>query len=262
MPATPVTAATAHLLDGRVVLVTGAGRGAGVGIARRLADHGASVAVNYAASREGADALVAEIRAAGGTAAAFGADVRDPASVAAMVDDIERTLGRLDAVVNNAIAGDQQKDFDEATLAHYDRMYDFAVRAVVTTTQAALPAFERAGGGRIVNVVSELWNSSPAGWSPYTAAKGAMVGLSRSLSAELAPRGVTVNMVAPGWMIADAADEASEGSRSYTRELPLGQRPHPEDIGDVIAFYLSELAAGVTGAYLLVNGGKYTQTGV
>ncbi|MCT9820965.1 SDR family oxidoreductase [Microbacterium sp. W1N] len=262
MPPRDVTAATSTLLTGKVVLVTGAGRGAGVGMARRLAAHGATVAVNYAASRAGADALVDEIRSAGGTASAFAADVLDPAAVDGLIAAVEAEFGRLDAVVNNAIAGDQQKDFDQATTAHFDRMYDFAVRAVVHTATAALPAFDRAGGGRIVNIVSELWNDAPAGWSPYAAAKGAMVGLSRSLSAELAPRGVTVNMVAPGWMIADAADEASEGSRSYTAGLPLGQRPYPEDIGDVIAFYLSDLAAGVTGAYLLVNGGRITQAGL
>jgi len=252
---------TTSLLDDRVVLITGAGRGAGAGMARRLAARGARVAINYAASGAAAAAVVAEIREAGGVASAFRADVLDADAVAGMIAAVETEFGRVDAVVNNAVAGDQQVDFDDATPAHFTQMLDYACRAVVNTTKAALPAFGRAGGGRIVNVVSDFWNEAPGGWSPYVAAKGAMVGLSRSLASELGPRGVTVNMVAPGWMIADAADEASADSVAFAQTLPLRRRARPEDVGDVIAFYVSDLAGAVTGAYVLVDGGRLTPTG-
>ena len=158
-------------------------------MARRLAAHGAVVAVNYAASREGAEAVVAQIRESGGIASAYRADVLDDDEVAAMIAAIEVDHGRLDAVVNNAVAGDQQVAFDDADLAHFSRMYDYAVRAVVVTTQAALPAFARAGGGTHRQRRLGPLERSPGRLVAVLAAKGAMVGLSRSSPRSSAARG-------------------------------------------------------------------------
>lgn len=250
------------LLEGKVALVTGGGRGIGAAICRVLARHGATVAVNYSQSAEKAEKVVAEITAAGGTAAAFGADVRDAAAVQAMVDAVVARFGRLDAVVNNAIAGRQNGSLTDATPEDYSNAFDFGCQAVLNTIRAARPVMGTHGGGRIVNIVTELWNMSPANWSVYMAGKGAMVGLSRSLACELGPENITVNMVAPGWMADEKVDTASEGSQKFAQTIPLRRHGSADEIGNGCVFFLSELGSYVTGAYLPVTGGRITQVGM
>lgn len=251
------------LLQDKVVLVTGGARGIGGAISRVLARHGAKVAVNYAASRDKAEALVREIEGAGGTAQAFEADVRDEAAVQAMVQAITGAFGgRLDGVVNNAIRGRQGGKLAEATMDDYLNAFDFGCRAVVNTIKAARPIMAEQGGGRIVNIVTELWNMAPADWSVYMAGKGAMVGLSRSLACELGPENITVNMVAPGWMVDEKVDTSGAGSQNFAKSLPLRRHGSADEIGNVCVFYLSDLAGYLTGTYLPVAGGRVTQTGV
>lgn len=252
------------LLQDRVVIVTGGGRGIGAAICRVLARHGAKVAVNYAASREKAEALVGEIECAGGTAKAFAADVTDEGAVQAMVRSVADTWGgRLDGVVNNAIRGRQSGKLEEASMDDYLNSFDYGCRAVINTTKAARPIMAgQESGGRIVNIVTELWNMAPAGWSVYMAGKGAMVGLSRSLAMELGPENITVNMVAPGWMADEKVDTSSEGSQNFARSLPLRRHGSADEIGNVCAFYLSDLASYLTGTYLPVAGGRVTQGGL
>ncbi|MCC7492820.1 MAG: SDR family oxidoreductase [Fimbriimonadaceae bacterium] len=249
------------LLAGRVAVVTGGGRGIGACISRTLATHGATVAVVYSKSGEKAAQVVADITAAGGTASAFEADVRDAAAVATMAAAVVAKYGRLDALVNNAIAGDQSKSFADATWDHYQNMVDFGCRAVYNTIKACQPHFAAAGGGRVVNIVTELWNMAPANWSCYLAGKGAMVGMSRSLAMELGPQGITVNMVAPGWMQDEKVDPSSEGSQRFGKTLPVGFHGSADEIGNGCVFFLSDLARYVTGAYLPVTGGRITQMG-
>ena len=249
------------LLDGKVALVTGGGRGIGAAICRVLARHGAAVAVNYSQSGEKAEAVVSEIQAAGGRARAFGADVRDPEAVRRMVREVTAEFGRLDGLVNNAIAGKQHGPLEEATLEEYSGAFDFGCKAVINTIHAARPVMRDGGGGRIVNIVTELWNMAPANWSVYMAGKGAMVGLSRSLACELGPEGITVNMVAPGWMADEKVDTASEGSQKFAAGLPLRRHGSADEIGNACVFFLSDLAGYVTGTYLPVSGGRVTQMG-
>lgn len=249
------------LLEGKVVLVTGGARGIGAAICRVLAREGALVAVNYASSADKAEAVVAEIEAAGGKARAFGADVRDTDAVNAMVQDIVSTYGRLDGAVNNAIAGRQGGRLDEMSLDDFDNMWDFGCRAVVNVMNAARPLMREQGGGRIVNIVTELWNMAPAGWSAYVAGKGAMVGLSRSLANELGPENITVNMVAPGWMADEKVNTEGEGSKGFAKSLPLRRHGSADEIGNACVFFLSDLAGYVTGAYIPVTGGRVTQMG-
>ncbi|HZT41570.1 MAG TPA: SDR family oxidoreductase [Chthonomonadaceae bacterium] len=248
-------------LQNRVALVTGSSRGIGAAIARVLARQGAAVAVNYAESRDRAEALVETIRGTGGRAAAFRADVRDAPAVEEMVEEIVATFGHLDSVVNNAIGGRQHGLLEEATAEDYETAFAFGCQAVLNTTCAARPHMRRAGGGRIVNIVTELWNKGVPGWSVYLAGKGAMVGVSRSLAGELGPENITVNMVAPGWMRDEKVDPQSEGVRAYAATVALRRQGDAEEIGNACAFFLSDYAGFITGAYLPVTGGHITQMG-
>jgi len=249
------------LLDGKVALVTGGGRGIGASICRVLARHGAAVAVNYSSSGAKAEEVAAEIVAGGGRAQAYQADVRNAEAVRRMVDEVAAHFGRLDGVINNAIAGRQQGALAEASAEDFATAFDFGCRAVVNTMNAARPIMRDQGGGRIVNIVTELWNMAPEQWSVYMAGKGAMVGLSRSLACELGPEGITVNMVAPGWMVTEKVDTTSEASQKFARSLPLRRHGSAEEIGSACVFFLSDLAGYVTGAYLPVTGGRITQMG-
>jgi 3-oxoacyl-[acyl-carrier protein] reductase len=140
-------------------------------------------------------------------------------------------------------------------------MLAFGCHAAINLIRASRPIMKAQGGGRIVNIVTELWNMAPAGWSTYLAGKGALVGLSRSLANELGPEGITVNMVAPGWMADEKVDTSSEGSRDFASTLPLRKHGSADEIGKACVFFLSELGDYVTGAYLPVTGGRITQMG-
>lgn len=250
------------LLENRVVLVTGGGRGIGAAICRVLAREGAQVAVNYQSSQDAAERVAEEIGAGGGRAHAVGADVRDAVAVQAMIERVHAHFGRLDAVVNNAIAGRQDGKFSEIDRNDFQTMLDFGCHAVANTVRSVRPIMAAQGGGRIVNIVTEVWNQGPGGWSAYLAGKGAMVGMSRSLAHELGPENITVNMVAPGWMVTEKVDPESEGSRGFAASLPLRRHGDAEEIGKACAFFISDLASYVTGAYLPVTGGRVTQVGL
>lgn len=250
------------LLQDKVIIVTGAGRGIGAAIARVVGREGAIVIVNYGSSKEKAEAVASEIVAKGGRAEAIGADVRSAEAVQQMADSVVAKYGRIDGVVNNSIAGTQVAPLDAATLDDYRNAFDFGCVAIINMVKAVRPVFNRQGGGRIVNIVTELWNKAPAQWTVYMSGKGAMVGVSRSLACELGPENITVNMVAPGWMADEKVDVNSEGSKGYAASLPLRRQGSAEEIGNGCAFFLSEYAGFVTGTYLPVCGGNVTQVGV
>jgi 3-oxoacyl-[acyl-carrier protein] reductase len=249
------------LLEGQVIIVTGGGRGIGACISRVLARHGATVAVNYSTSADKAESVAREIEASGRRAAAFQADVREADQVNRMVQEVVERFGRLDGIVNNAISGRQHGTLDESSWEDFETAFGFGCKAVVNSVNAARPIFKRQGGGRIVNIVTELWNMAPAEWSVYMAGKGAMVGISRSLACELGPENITVNMVAPGWMADEKVDTASAGSLNFAKTLPLRRHGSADEIGNACVFFLSELGAYVTGAYIPVTGGRITQMG-
>lgn len=249
------------LLKGKVVLVTGAGRGIGAAIARVVGAHGAAVAVNYSASRERAEEVVRQIENAGGVARPFVADVRSAEQVQEMTNSVAAAFGRLDGVVNNALGGRQHGLMAESSQEDYDTAFDFGCTAVLNTIRSARPMMAAQGGGRVINIVTELWNMSPSNWSVYMAGKGAMVGISRSLACELGPENITVNMVAPGWMVDEKVDITSEGSKEFAKSLPLKRHGSADEIGNACVFFLSDLAGYVTGTYLPVTGGRITQMG-
>lgn len=205
--------------------------------------------------------VAAQARAADVRAIAVRADVRSQSEVEFMVRKAFDEFGRIDGLINNAIAGRQHGAFDQLTDDDFQNMFDFGTRAVVNTIRAVRPVMRAQSEGRIINIVTELWNMAPADWSAYVGGKGGMVGLSRSLASELGPEGITVNMVAPGWMVTETVDTASEGSMGFAKSLPLQRHGSAQEIGNACAFFLSHLATYVTGAYLPVTGGRITQMG-
>lgn len=248
------------LLQDKVIIVTGGGRGIGAAICRVVAREGAIAAVNYQASEEKALGVVESIRREGGRASAYQADVRDTEQVQRMVDQVVAEYGRIDGLVNNAIAGRQGGKLEETTLEDYSNSFDYGARAVINTIKAVRPIMGAQGGGRIVNIVSEQWNFGSAHWSVYMAGKGAMVGISRSLADELGPEGITVNMVAPGWM-RDEKVAPEMDVTPYIQSVPLRRQADAEEIGNACVFLMSHLGSYVTGAYIPVTGGKARQMG-
>lgn len=238
-------------------LVTGASHGLGREIARRLAADGHRVAVNYFSSAPAAGETVAAIRAAGGTAIAVRADVRDPAQVTALVAETTRLLGAPDIIVHNATGPQPMKPLEEYAWQDFQDQLDFFVKSPVLLTQATLAELKRIRWGRIILIGSEVTGLGNAHFSAYVAAKSAMIGLARSWATEFGPWQITVNLVAPGWIPVERhAGTPSTALASYASDVPLKRQGTPADIAGAVAYLASPDAAFVTGQCLAVNGGN------
>jgi len=243
-------------LAGKVAVVTGASKGIGAAIAKQLAHDGASVVVNYATSAKDAEAVVAVIEAAGGTAKAMRADVSKPAESRKLVDATVSEFGRIDILVNNAGVY-ELLPLQEITETHFDRMFDLNVRGLLFATQAAAAAFGDRGGS-IINIGSVASLLAPAGGSAYSATKGAVDVLTRSLATELGPRKILVNAVLPGAVETEGARALAEFDQMLAQLLPrtpLGRIGQPHDIATVVSFLASEDAGWITGQVIPVAGG-------
>ncbi len=239
----------------KTAVVTGASRGIGAAAARALAAQGCRVAVCCHVRREQAEAVAAELRAAGGTARAFCADVSDGAAVRALFDEIRRTLGEPDILVNNAGVA-QQKLFTDITAGEWNAMLGVTVTGAFHCCQAVLPHMIRQKWGRIINV-SSMWGQVGASCEAhYSAAKAALIGLTKALAKEEGPSGVTVNCVAPGVIDTEMLAALSAGDKAaLAGETPLGRLGTPEDVAGAIAFLASDAGAFFTGQVLCPNGG-------
>jgi 3-oxoacyl-[acyl-carrier protein] reductase len=244
-------------LSGKVALVTGGSRGIGRATAECLGRAGARVAVCYASDRTAADAAVAAVRSGGGEAVALAADLSDPARARPLVDDIVARWRRLDIVVNNA--GIWEEDIaGGGGLDVWDRTLAVNVRGAYLITDAAIPHLVRERGS-IVFVSSTAGQRGESKHSAYAASKGALISYTKSLAAELGPKGVRVNCVAPGWVATDmtAATLKDPSSRAeIERTIPLGRVGEPAEIAGAILFLVSDLARFVQGEILNVNGGS------
>ena len=240
-------------LEGRRALVTGASRGIGAEIVRRLAADGASVAFTYGRSTAEADKLVAEVAAAGGTAVAIQADSADADAVAKSVDDAVSALGGLDVLVNNAgiaVMG----DVESMSLEDFDRQLAVNVRAVFVAIQRALPHL--GSGSRIINIGSINADRVPSpGLAAYAMTKAAVAGLTRGLARDLGPRGITVNNVAPGPVNTDMNPDQGEFADSLRKVMAGGQYGQPRDIASVVAYLAGPDTGYITGATWNVDGG-------
>lgn len=234
-------------------LVSGASRGLGAVLARRLAADGWAVAVNYAASAEAAEAVVAEIREAGGTAAAFRADVTDEMAVHAMVAAVEAELGPVEVLVVNATGPQPLVGVTELTWDDHLDQLRFFVLSPTLLVQATLPGMRRLGGGRVIQIGSDVVDRALPTMSAYTAAKAAQAGLTRCWSRELGPYGITVNQVAPGWIPVERHEGVE--TADYQADVPLGRMGTPDDIAGLVCYLASDRAGFVTGQQISVNGG-------
>jgi 3-oxoacyl-[acyl-carrier protein] reductase len=238
-------------------LVTGASRGLGSAIAMELAAAGSSVAVNYFNSKDAAERLCERINQAGGNARAFKADVRNEHEIARMVGEVEEAFGGIDILVVNATGPQPFLSIEEQTWESYLDQLEFFVKSPLLLLKQVLPGMKHRGFGRIVNIGSEVFELGNPRFANYVAAKGAQLGLTRSWARELAPTGITVNLVAPGWIPTERhADATQDELDSYARNVPMRRMGCPEDIARMVAFLSSDAAGFITGQKFTVNGGN------
>ncbi len=240
-------------LQGRRALVTGASRGIGAEIVRRLAADGASVAFTYGRSSAEAEKLVAEVTGNGGKAVAIQADSADAGEVAKSVDDAAAQLGGLDILVNNAgiaVIG----DVESLSLQDFDRQLAINVRAVFVAIQHAIPHL--GSDGRIINIGSINADRVPGpGLATYAMTKAAVAGLTRGLARDLGRRGITVNNVAPGPIATDMNPDEGDFAAALKEVMATGKYGHPRDIAGVVSYLAGRDTGYITGANWNVDGG-------
>jgi 3-oxoacyl-[acyl-carrier protein] reductase len=242
-------------IEGRVALVTGASRGIGRACALALASEGASVVVNYVRSDEKARAVVGEIKSSGGDAIAFKADVSDIAQVKKMRAAAAKKFGDVELLVNNAGIHQHLKSW-ELSSADWERVIATNLTSIFNTANVFAPAMIKKKWGRIVNVASVIGYIGTDHEVHYAASKGGAVSATKALALELAPHGVRVNAVAPGYIDTDMTKFSSEKERKfYLAKVPMGRLGKPSEIADAVAFLCSEKSSYITGSVLHVNGG-------
>jgi 3-oxoacyl-[acyl-carrier protein] reductase len=240
-------------LDGKRAFVTGASRGIGAAIARRLSDDGAAVAVGYEYSADAARAVVDAITDGGGRAVAVQMSADDPAAVRRAVDEAAEALGGLDILVNNAGIF-RSGSVEDMTLEDVDATLNVNVRAVMLASQAALAHLPE--GGRIISTGSNLATSVPgAGMALYSASKAALIGWTQGLARDLGPRGITVNVVHPGSTDTDMNPADGPKAADQLGRMAIPRYGTPEDVAALVAFVAGPEAGSINGTGLTVDGG-------
>ena len=244
-------------LTGKVAVVTGASKGIGAAIAKELAAHGASVVVNYASSKEGAEKVVAEIKKAGGSAIAVGGSVAKAAEIDSLFAETKKAYGKLDILVNNAGVY-QFAPLEAVTEESIALMYNTNVTGLILATKTAVALFP-AEGGSIINIGSVASDQTPPMSVVYAGTKGAVDAITRVLAKELGPRKIRVNGLNPGPVVTEGFKsggiEGSDFEKLMLQGTPLGRLGQPDDIGPVAAFLASDDARWITGSLLQVAGG-------
>jgi 3-oxoacyl-[acyl-carrier protein] reductase len=243
-------------LKNKVAVVTGASKGIGAGIAKGLAAEGASVVVNYSSSKEGADKVVADIKAKGGKAVAVQGDVAKAADVERLFAETKKTFGRLDVLVNNAGVY-EFAPIGDVTEKQFHRMFDTNVLGPILATREAAKYLGE--GGSVINIGSVASTSGPAAGAVYSATKGALDSVTRALANELGPKKIRVNSINPGLVETEGVHAAgfmgSDFLKGAIAQTPLGRIGQPEDFGPIAVFLASEESGWLTGETLLASGG-------
>ena len=243
--------------NGKAAIITGGTRGIGAAVSKMLAQHGASVMAAYSGNRKRAEELKADITFAGGKCQVFGGDLRDPVNAEALVQETLKEFGSVDILVNNHGIWNEGA-IDKMSLETWDELMDVNLRSVFYLTQLASREMIKKGFGKIINVSSTAAQRGEAFHSHYAASKGAINSFTKSLSSELAPHGINVNAVAPGWVYTDMTEETfsdKEREKEIVAGIPIGRIPSAEDIAGPIVFLASELSRHVSGEIMNVNGG-------
>jgi len=247
-------------LKNKVAVVTGASKGIGASIAKHFAAEGAKVVVNYASSKEGADKVVKAITDNGGIAIAVQADVSNEADVTRLFDETRKAFGKLDILVNNAVA-QGYAPIEQISAAAFQQSFNVNVLGPVLTIQAALNLFGDKGGN-IINISSGASKYPLPNASLYSATKAALDAFTIALSKELGAKNVRINSILPGATETEGAASAgvtkgSDYEKMFVSKTPLGRRGQPEDIAKAVVFLASDDAAWITGEQLSVSGGMY-----
>ena len=242
-------------LIGRAAVVTGSGRGIGKAVAWKLAQMGAGVVLNGTAASGTADAVCAALRESGYAAVACNGDVRNPDDVKALFKTAVESFGSLDILVNNA-GITRDKPLSLMPGEDWDEVLDINLKGAFLCIKAASKIMIRQRGGKIINVASVAGVTGNPGQANYSASKAGLIGLTKSAAKELAPRGITCNAVAPGFVDSDMTAALPDKVReSYLRGIPLGRFGTPGDVAGVVGFLASGLSDYITGQVILIDGG-------
>ncbi|MCE5519900.1 3-oxoacyl-[acyl-carrier-protein] reductase [Staphylococcus pseudintermedius] len=243
----------------KVALVTGASRGIGRSIALQLAEEGYNVVVNYAGNQEKAEAVVEEIKNKGVESVAMQANVANGDEVKAMIKEIVKTFGSLDVLVNNA--GITRDNLLMRMKEHeWDDVIDTNLKGVFNCIQKATPQMLKRRAGRIINLTSVVGAVGNPGQINYVASKAGVIGMTKTAARELASRNITVNAVAPGFIVSDMTDALNDDLKETMKtQIPLGRFGQDTDIAHTVAFLASDKAAYITGQTIHVNGGMHME---
>ncbi|MGD9115567.1 MAG: 3-oxoacyl-ACP reductase family protein [Dehalococcoidia bacterium] len=245
------------ILDDKVVIVTGGANGLGKAYCLKMAEEGAEVVVADIADKE-SRAVADAIKAAGGGAIALNTDVTSEAATRQMAEKTIEAFGRIDALVNNAgfYHGLTRGAFDQISLAEWDKMLAVSAKGTWLCTRAVVPQMKKQGKGKIINIASEACFAPTKGLIHYTAAKSAVIGMTRVLAGELGPYNICANVVAPGVIDTPATRSYVNMEKMDASSAPLGRFGVPEDIVGAVVFFASDGSDFISGQTLLVNGGR------